>query len=275
MLGLSGAYMQLGAAIALLWGPSWISKFGWQAWWWLLAGLTLLMAAWLWQVVPNDAGKGSMSVRPAAESWQRRLRETLSARGPWLVAFCFALYFAQWLAVIGFLPMIYARGGMTGGNTALLTALVAAVNIVGNIVSGRLLARGVPAKLILYAGFAVMALGAITAFANAPADMDGWACLPGVRFTAVLLFSMVGGMVPGTLFSLAVQLAPSERTVSTTVGWMQQWSALGQFAGPPAVAWVAGATGGWHWIWMVTAGCALGGALLALQISRLLAQARR
>jgi MFS transporter, CP family, cyanate transporter len=276
MLGLWGAYMPLGAAIALLCGPSLISMFGWQLWWWLLGGLTLLMAALLWQVVPGDAANGSIPVTPAAiatEIWQRRLRQTLSARGPWLVAFSFSVYSAQWLAVIGFLPMIYAQGGMTGGITALLTALVAAVNIIGNIVSGRLLAHGLSPQRILYAGFAAMALGASVAFASVPAAMDDWVWLPDLRFAAVLLFSMVGGMVPGTLFSLAVELAPNERTVSTTVGWMQQWSALGQFAGPPAVAWVAGATGGWHWIWVVTAGCALGGGLLARQISRLMARA--
>jgi CP family cyanate transporter-like MFS transporter len=29
------------------------------------------------------------------------------------------------------------------------------------------------------------------------------------------------------LFALAVRLAPNEGTLSTTVGWVQQWSALG------------------------------------------------
>jgi MFS transporter, CP family, cyanate transporter len=60
-----------------------------------------------------------------------------------------------------------------------------------------------------------------------------------------------------------VSLAPNERTVSTTVGWMQQWSALGQFLGPPSVAWVASRAGGWQWSWLVTGGCALAGLLLA------------
>jgi MFS family permease len=57
--------------------------------------------------------------------------------------------------------------------------------------------------------------------------------------------------------------------LSTTVGWMQQWSALGQFAGPPIVAWVAGAAGGWHYTWVVTGVCSLLGLLLAAAIARL------
>jgi len=89
-----------------------------------------------------------------------------------------------------------------------------------------------------------------------------------LRFAAVLAFSGVGGMIPGTLFSLAVRLAPSESTVSSTVGWMQQWSAFGQFTGPPLVAWVAARVGGWQWSWIVTSSCALAGVGLALWISR-------
>ena len=84
-----------------------------------------------------------------------------------------------------------------------------------------------------------------------------------VRYVAVLLFSMVGGIIPGTLFSLAVQLAPGKDTVSTTVGWMQQWSACGQFAGPPLVAWVASRAGGWQWTWVVTGSCCVAGLVLA------------
>jgi len=91
----------------------------------------------------------------------------------------------------------------------------------------------------------------------------------GVRYGAVLLFSSIGGLIPGTLFSLAVRLAPDERTVSTTVGWMQQWSAAGQLAGPPLVAWVATRAGGWQWSWLVTGGCAIAGLLLAVLVGAL------
>jgi outer membrane lipoprotein SlyB len=89
------------------------------------------------------------------------------------------------------------------------------------------------------------------------------------------MFSMVGGLVPATLFSLAVRLAPGESTISTTVGWMQQWSAIGQFAGPPLVAVVASAVGGWQWSGAVTSACALAGLLLASLIGGAIARMRR
>ena len=82
-------------------------------------------------------------------------------------------------------------------------------------------------------------------------------------YLSVLLFSAVGGMVPATLFSLAVRLAPDPHTVSTTVGWMQQWSSLGQFVGPPLVAALASALGGWQWSWALTGSCSLAGLCLA------------
>ncbi|MBU0589280.1 MAG: MFS transporter [Gammaproteobacteria bacterium] len=268
MLGVWGAYMPLGTALALLGGPLVIAWLGWRTWWWSLGALSCLMAVWLWQVLPTDADRKAQVQHAsdhAASSWPGRLRQTLTNRGPWLVALSFAMYSGQWIALIGFLPSIYALAGLSGVATALLTALAALVNIGGNIMSGRLLGAGVHPHRLLYTGFVVMGLSSVVAFAVLP--FAGGASLPAeLRYGAVLLFSMVGGLIPGTLFSLAVKLAPGERTVSTTVGWTQQWAATGQFAGPPLVAWVASAAGGWQLTWIVTGSCSLLGLLLAWQI---------
>lgn len=268
MLGLWGAYMPLGTATALLCGPLVISLLGWASWWWGLGAVTLVMAWWVWRVVPPDTRHvpSASGIGSPTGGWVTRLRQTLSAPGPWLVAISFAVYSGQWLAVIGFLPTIYAQAGVDGGVSAVLTALLAAGNMVGNIVSGRLLGRGVRAQQLLYTGFAVMGLGTLMAFFVWPLAAGGEGLPATVRFVAVLLFSMVGGVIPGTLFSLAVRLAPGEGTVSTTVGWMQQWASFGQFAGPPLVAWVASGAGGWHWTWAVTGACSGIGLLLAWRI---------
>lgn len=268
-LGLWGAYMPLGTAMALLCGPLVIALSGWEFWWWGLAALTLWMAWWVWRVVPPDHLRVLSPVAvKTPRGWIRRLRQTLSKSGPWLVALSFAAYSGQWLAVIGFLPTIYVQAGIAGGVSAVLTALVAGVNMVGNIASGRLLGRGVRPRQLLYLGFSVMGVGALLAFATLPLSADGHGLPAVVRFFAVLFFSMVGGMIPGTLYSLAVRLAPGEGTVSTTVGWMQQWASLGQFTGPPLVAWVAGAVGGWHWTWAVTGSCSAIGLLLAWRLGQ-------
>ena len=263
VLGFWGSYMPFGAALALLTGPLWIAAFGWRAWWWLLAGVSLAVALWLARAVPDLRAP---SAAAAASPWGQRLRRTLSARGPWLVALTFAVYAGQWLAVIGFLPAIYLQAGISGALTGVLTALAAAVNMLGNIGSGRLQHAGVRPTRLLSTGFIVMGLAAVAAYA----EVGGHGLPASLRYGAVLLFSMVGGLIPATLFSLAVRLAPDESTMSTTVGWMQQWSAIGQFAGPPLVAWVASRAGGWQWTWAATGICSLIGLWLASRIATLL-----
>jgi MFS family permease len=264
MLGVWGAYMPLATASALLIGPLWIQALGWRAWWWLMAAVTALAALWLARAVPDAAAMvGTQASQPMR--WPTRLRHTLSARGPWLIAASFAVYSSQWLAVIGFLPSIYTQAGIGGAATGALTALAAAVNMVGNIGSGRLLHRGARPTTLLAGGFIAMALATALAFAGA----EGHGLHPVLRYLAVLAFSLLGGVIPGTLFSLAVRVAPGEHTLSSTVGWVQQWSAAGQFVGPPIVAAVASAVGGWHLTWLATGACSLIGLVLTAFIARL------
>lgn len=281
MLGLWGAYMPAGTALALLVGPLWIPAWGWPSWWWLFAAASALMALVLWWVVPPDAQRRAQVLALASETvsnpeaksqatWGRRIQDTLRAPGPWLVSLTFALYSGQWLAVVGFLPSIYAQAGVAGASLGALTALAAGVNMVGNVASGRYLQKGVAPGLLLNLGFGAMALGAALAFGSWTQEF------PTCRYAGVLLFSMCGGLVPGTLFSLAVRLSPHEGTVSTTVGWMQQWSSVGQFAGPPLVAWLAASVGGWQWTWLITGACCLGGMALSRSMTGVLsAQSRR
>ena len=256
VLGLWGTYMPTATAAALLCGPLFIAAWGWRAWWLGLGLLSLAMAVWLATMVhvqPRSARNGG--------DWFGRARQTLAAGGPWGVALIFAVYSSQWMAVIGFLPTICTQAGLSAAATGVLTAGVAAANIVGNVASGRALQRGVRAERLLVLGFVTMAAAALLTFAAGPAP-------PAFRFVAVLVFSGVGGLIPGTLFSLALRVAPHEHCVASTVGWMQQWSAAGQFLGPPAVAWLAGRVGGWQWTWAATAACAALGVALTLVLSR-------
>jgi MFS transporter, CP family, cyanate transporter len=260
-MGLWGAYMPVATGLALLFGPLVIEAVGWQGWWWSMAAVSAAMALVVARWVPDPAGTRGVAVTMA---WTQRLGRTLAAPGPWLLALTFAAYSGQWLAVIGFLPTVYREAGIDAALTGVLTALAAAANILGNVGSGRLLHRGVSAPRLLATGFVIMALMAVLAFGA----LGQTAVL---RYVAVLVFSAVGGLIPGTLFALVARLAPDEQTLSSTVGWMQQWSALGQFTGPPAVAWLASRAGGWSWTWAAT-GCS---ALLGLWLSRRIAQRLR
>lgn len=255
-LGWWGAYMPVGTALALLLGVPLLSAVGWRWAWMLLALLSLLAAGGLMRWVPPDPPP--LAVSNAVPGLGPRLRRTLSAPAPWLVALAFFLYSGQWLAVVGFLPTIYHQAGYTSATVALLSALAAGINMAGNIGAGWWLARGAKPGVVLSLAYLAMGLGAWVAF--------GAQGHPVAQYLAVLVFSGVGGLIPGTLFGLAVKLAPDNDTVSTTVGWMQQFSALGQFLGPPLVAWVATAVGGWQWTWVVTGASSLLGVLLASRL---------
>ncbi len=257
-LGWWGAYMPLGTALALLLGGALIDQVGWRWAWAALSLLSLCSAVLMARSVgPDDVSVGSPAQGGVA--WGPRLRKTLTAPGPWWVALAFFLYSGQWLAVVGFLPTIYAQAGhFAAAAVGGLSALAAGINMVGNIGAGRLLARGVRPGVLLAWGFCAMGIGSVIAF-----SASGH---PVAQYLAVLVFSGVGGLIPGTLFGLAVVLAPSEDTVSTTVGWMQQFSALGQFTGPPLVAWVATQAGGWQSTWWVTGASSVLGLLMATRL---------
>jgi CP family cyanate transporter-like MFS transporter len=278
-MGWWGTYMPTGSALALLLGPWVIAGLNWSAWWWLLGSVSAFAFVAVWLCVPDvnapapAVHASAPSVHTAAlgndatsQTWPQRLALTLKSPGPWLVSLTFAVYSSQWLAVVGFLPTVYAQLGLTAGVTGLLSACVALANVSGNVMSGRLLQRGWPAQRLLTFGFAVMTVGAIGAYAV----WQGAGLPTSLRFACVVMFSAVGGLIPGTLFSCALRLAPSEGTVSTTVGYMQQLSALGQFAGPPLVAWVAASAGGWQWTWVVTAALSMAGVVFAHLIGRAL-----
>ena len=257
-LGWWGAYMPVGTATALLLGVPLMGWVGWRGAWGVLAVLSLLAALALARGVPDPRGGGQTAW--ASQALWPRLARTLSAPGPWLVALAFLMYSGQWLAVVGFLPTIYSQAGYTGALVGGLSALAAGINMTGNIGAGRALARQVPPGALLATGYLAMAGGATLAFAAVG--------FPVAQYLGVLVFSALGGLIPGTLFGMAVALAPDEGTVSTTVGWMQQLSSLGQFIGPPLVAWVAVQMGGWESTWWVTGACSLFGLALAWRLQK-------
>lgn len=256
-LGWWGAYMPVGTALALLLGAPLIGQVGWRWAWAGLAVVSLLAAEALRRGIASESPLTSAGAGGPPSLWPR-LARTLRAPGPWLLATGFFLYSGQWLAVVGFLPTIYSQAGYTGALLGVLTALAAGINMAGNIGAGWWLARGARPGVLLAVAYAAMGAGALVAF--------GAQGQPVLQYAAVLVFSGVGGLVPGTLFGLAVVLAPGQDTVSTTVGWMQQFSSLGQFVGPPVVAWVAVHAGGWQLTWVATGACSVLGLWVALRL---------
>ncbi len=260
VLGVWGTFYPVATVLALVAGSWLLSVSDWRMLWWFMAVLTVVMLWLVGRYIPRDARapRKDVSRSASASSLWAIVRTTLMSRNVWLVSLVFAAYSFQWTSIIGFLPSIYTQAGVSGTTAGLLTAVAAGANIIGNLSAGRLSHRGVKPMVLLGIGFAGMALSALCAFGlDVPASF---------RFLAVVAFSALGGLIPATLFLLGIKLAPSPQTTSTTIGWVTQCSALGQFAGPPMVAWAATLAGGWQWTWAVTGAGALLGMVLATQI---------
>ena len=256
LLGAWGTYIPIGAVIVLLGGSWLLSMFNWRVLWWVLAVVTVAVTAMAWRMLPADPPRPQHDQRLSA--WRMTVI-TLRSENIWLVALCFAFYAGQWISVIGFLPTIYSLGGISGPTAGLLTALVAGSNAVGCFGAGGLLHRGFSVRSLMLTGYVTMIITTFIAFGTgAPV----W-----LQFLMVLVFSIVGGLIPTSLFFLVIKLAPSSETTSTSIGWMQQVSAAGQFAGPPIVAWVATLAGGWTSTWIVTGLFALTGIAMTLRLA--------
>jgi CP family cyanate transporter-like MFS transporter len=109
----------------------------------LLAGASVAAAAWLWYaVLPDPAPTGAGS--PHSDGWAARARRTLNAPGPWLLGLSFAWYAGPWLPVISFLPTVYAQAKVPAATAGVLTALAAALYVVGNVGARWLLRIPIP-----------------------------------------------------------------------------------------------------------------------------------
>ena len=121
---------------------------------------------------------------------------------------------------------------------ALLTALVVAVNIPGNIVGGMLMQRGVTRGTNVCAAGVATALTAMLIFSPALPDA--------LRYFACVAFSFTVGVLPGSVMSAAHTHAASPAQTGTIQGMINQGSNIGQFISPLLVTAAVGTALAWH-----------------------------
>lgn len=259
VMGLWACYMPTGMGLVLMLAPLVLASLGWRALWWMLALIPLVLAGLVALVIDPDPKRPAVAGagQPAPRSWPL-VAATLASPGAWLLAAGFGAYAGQWMTVMGFLPTLYGAEGIAAASAGALTAVGALVNVSGNFAAGLLVQRGVPAWRLLLLASLTMLICSWVLFGS------GWP-FP-VRYLGLLVFSAVGGLIPGTLFGLTHHFAPGPGAVSTTTGLMQQGSAIGQFVVPPAAAWAVSGAGSWSVAWLVTGVMALLNIGLALAL---------
>ena len=229
-LSLWSAYMPTGGTLALLSAPVFIAAASWRVLWLALAAAAVLAALILARTVP--AGE------PPRVASLRLVRESLARPGNIAMALLFACYVAQWTSVMVWLPTFLAEHGASTGVAASATALMVLVNAPGNLAGGWLLARGVSRGVLVIAASIIAALCEIGMLAP---------LLPGaLRYALVLVFSTCAGVIPASIFAGLPVHAPSSQHIATGNGMVLQFSNLGQFFGPLAIAWIASRYGGWE-----------------------------
>ncbi len=230
-LSLWSAYMPTGGALALIAAPIALATLGWRSLWLGIAIYTAFVAFLLARVVPAPRfGGGIGSLRLVAESVGR----------PGSLALCFVFFFyvAQWTSLMIWLPtFLVDERGASPANASLLTALYVAMNIPGNLAGGWVLKGGMARWQVITLASATMALTAACGLSAGLPDP--------ARLASVLVFSLVGGMIPAAVLAGGPVHARSPQHIGTTQGMIMQGAQLGQFFGPLLVALAAQGLGGW------------------------------
>ena len=251
-LGLWSSYMPTGGTIALLAAPLLISMSSWRALWLALA-LAAVLAALGLRAVPSAPRSQVSSLRLVSES--------LARPGNIVMALLFACYVAQWTSVMVWLPTFMSEHGASTAAAAFATAMMVLVNAPGNLAGGWLLSRGVPRGTLVIGASVIAALCELGMLSDLPGSL---------RFTLVLAFSFCSGVIPASIFAGLPVHARSPQHISTGNGMVLQFSNLGQFFGPLAIAWIASRFGGWEatlaaMLAFAAAGAACGGLLAAIE----------
>jgi MFS family permease len=229
-LGIWSAYMPTGGTIALLAAPLFIAAWSWRALWLALAAAAVLAAVVFARTVPETPLSRLSSMRLVVES--------LVQPGNIAMAFLFAFYVAQWTSVMVWLPTFLAEHGASTAAASAATALMVLVNAPGNLIGGWLLSRRVPRGALVIGASAIAALCEIGMLS---------AAVPGsARFALVLAFSLATGVIPASIFAGLPVHARSPQHIATGNGMVLQFSNIGQFFGPLAIAWIASRFGGWE-----------------------------
>lgn len=228
-----GGYMPAGTTLGMLLAPLVIATLGWRALW--LATTACALAALALLVSLRD--QYETPAAPADTRW-RASAGPLAAAGPWLVALTFGCYAFNYYAIMVWLPTFMVGERQTPLATAsVLTALMVAVNVPGNLLGGALLQRGFARGTnVCLAGLAT-ALTCLVIFAPGLPD---W-----LRYLGCVAFSFSVGILPGSIMSASQTHAKTPAQVGTVQGMINQGSNLGQFVSPPLVTAVVGSQLAW------------------------------
>ncbi len=235
-LGVWAAYMPAGFAGMMMITAILLDQIGWRTIW---AVNCAIAAVWALIVFSGTAGFRSNRRNPIDRAHVfLNLRQVVSQSGALLVAATYALYAAQHIGMMTWLPTLmrenYAASAVLAAG---VTAGVLIFNGCGNYVAAWSMARNVPIWALLAVGCIGMALMEAAVFLGSLPDS--------LRLVCMLLFGIAGGLVPASALAAAPVLAPSPALIGLVGGLMVMATNTGQLFGAPILASARVYAGSW------------------------------
>jgi MFS transporter, DHA1 family, inner membrane transport protein len=222
IMGFWSAYVPAGIASMLLLGPA-LPSIGWQHLWLANAAAAGALAIGLHHTLPARVNATPLAVPPLSG-----IVDVLRDRRCALMAGAFFAYSFHYFSLAFLLPLLLITTlGNSLGNAALLGAAGMGVSAIGNLISGPLLRFGMPAWVAIGLTFIAYVVSMV-------GISGGGFSTPAVAMLAAFALG-IGGLAPGALYSSAPKVTPTAEMLPITVGFFQQASNLGQFAGPLVV----------------------------------------
>ncbi len=242
-------YMPAGAGVMMLISALVLQATSWRWVWWIAAAASgaMLVALLLRTRRRHELDPLVAPRRPIVAE----MAEVATSGGPLAIGICFGAYSCCWFAVVGFLPTLQVeRLRFAPETAAIVTTIVAMVNITGNVAAGWLLQRQVPRVVIIVGATVSMAVCASGIFLDGVPDI--------ARLVLAGVYSAVIGLLPGSLFTAIPVHAPRPQLVGAATGLLMQVSNFGALIGPPITAALVSA-GGWpaaSWMTAIALGIA-------------------
>ncbi|MEQ1448690.1 MFS transporter [Acinetobacter lwoffii] len=249
-MGLWSSYMGIGVSLAVLTIPLLLEYLDWQTIWAILGCLCLVIAGMIKQYLNIEPVLVTQlhSFQAATENtsfWQI-VKITLTHPPIICLAIIFACYSSQWITVTGFLPTLYVEQGLDLKRAGMLVSMVVLANLGGTFGAGMLLQQGYRPHPLLSTGFVAMLCSSCLVFAA-----NSWLSFE-LQVVSAVLFSLIGGMIPTTVFAITLHYAPRAYAAAASVGVVLQISACAQFFIPTLSAALISATQYWANLAIIT-----------------------
>ena len=258
-LGLWATYFPVGVGTMIAISALVLGTLGWRGLWYANA---VLLVAFIAVFAGLTRSRDSWPVpAPSRNSSWREVRAAIARPGPWLLAGSFLIAALVMFTIMAWLPtFLIETQGRSTKSAALLSALVTLSFAPGGALGGWLLHQNIPRWVVLGGGSVMIGVLSFVVFSVA---------LPaGATIGVAMLLGVTGGTVPGAIFSGVPLHAPTPDQAGAVTGVIMQGTNVGMLAGPPALAAVVVATGGWHHAGWLLLAFALAGCGLALMVRR-------